>query len=207
MSKKEEVFELPEKSDDAMDIPVEKLKAPRKKREMSDENKAKMLANLAKGREARKAKAELAKSAKAEPAKVEPLIGVGQSPPQSATPTVSGRTQISERSEANQIVEEKPKAKRTPKPKEEPKVDLNAERERLALINKMVGKEKTNPKPRAEPKLSDTTKETIKAERVKTVEEPKPAKAVEAPKPVAPVVPSKPEIVHVVKRNFSKPIW
>jgi len=121
MSKKEEVFELPEKSDDAMDIPVEKLKAPRKKREMSDEAKAKMLANLAKGREARKAKAELAKSAKAEP-----LIGVGQSPPQSATPTVSGRKQISEQREANQM---------------------------------------------------------------------------------APVVPSKPEIVHVVKRNFSKPIW
>ena len=51
MSKNQQVFELPEKSDDAMDIPVEKVKAHRKKREMTDEAKTKMLANLAKGRE------------------------------------------------------------------------------------------------------------------------------------------------------------
>jgi len=213
MSKKEEVFELPEKSDDAMDIPVEKVKAPRKKREMTDEAKTKMLANLAKGREAKKAKAELAKGGKAVVPKEEPLIGVGASPPQSATPKVSGRTQISERSEANQIVEA-PKPKKAVKAKEEVKVDINAERERLSLINKMVGKEKTKAPPakRAEPKLSDTTKETMKSERVKTIEAPKAQAVVEAvketPKPTAPIsIPAKPEVAHVVKRTFNKPIW
>jgi hypothetical protein len=205
MSKKEEVFELPDKSDDAMDIPVEKVKAPRKKREMSDEAKEKMLANLAKGREIKKAKAELAKSAK-EPKKVE------------EAPKVSGRTQISERSEANR------------KPKEEVKIDINAERERLSLINKIVGKEKAKPvAKRSEPALSETTKQTMKAERVKVVEEPKVAEkpliGVGASPPQSatpkvsgrtqiserseanPIAPPKPEVVHVVKRTFNKPIW
>ena len=187
MSKNQEVFELPEKSDDAMDIPVEKVKAPRKKREMTDEAKEKMLANLAKGREAKKAKAELAKGSKepkpvAEPAKVE------------------------------EMKVEKPK--KAVKAKEEIKVDINAERERLALINKIVGKEKIKEAPakRAEPKLSEATKDSMKAERVKTIETPKVQAVVEAPKetpkPTAPIsIPAKPEVVHVVKRTFNKPIW
>jgi hypothetical protein len=195
MSKKEEVFELPDKSDDAMDIPVEKVKAPRKKREMSDEAKEKMLANLAKGREVRKAKAELAKSAK-EPKKVEEAPKDEPKVIEKAKeePKASGRKRISERSEANQI-------------------DINAERERLSLINKMIGKEKAKPlAKRAEPVLSETTKQSMKAERVKTVEEPKVVEKPkevpkEAPKVVAPVVSVKPEVVHVVKRNFNKPVW
>jgi hypothetical protein len=189
MSKKEEVFELPEKSDDAMDIPVEP-KAPRKKREMTDEAKNKMLANLAKGREAKKAKAELAKGGKAVVPKEEPKI-------------VESPKEV-----------EAPKPKKAVKAKEEVKVDINAERERLSLINKMVGKEKTKAPPtkRAEPKLSETTKETMKSERVKTIEAPKAQAVVEAvketPKPTAPIsIPAKPEVAHVVKRTFNKPIW
>ena len=188
MSKKEEVFELPEKSDDAMDIPVEKVKAPRKKREMTDEAKTKMLANLAKGREAKKAKAELAKGGKAVVPKEEPKVV--ESPKEVVQP------------------------KNAVKTKEEVKVDINAERERLSLINKMVGKEKTKAPPtkRAEPKLSETTKETMKSERVKTIEAPKAQAVVEAvketPKPTAPIsIPAKPEVAHVVKRTFNKPIW
>lgn len=188
MSKKEQVFELPEKSDDAMDIPVEKVKATRKKREMTDEAKTKMLANLAKGREAKKAKAELAKGGKAVVPKEEPKVV--ESP------------------------KEVEKPKKAVKAKEEVKVDINAERERLSLINKMVGKEKTKAPPakRAEPKLSETTKETMKAERVKTIEAPKAQAVVEAvketPKPTAPIsIPAKPEVAHVVKRTFNKPIW
>lgn len=203
MSKKEEVFELPDKSDDAMDIPVEKVKAPRKKREMSDEAKEKMLANLAKGREAKKAKAELAKSAK-EPAKV-----------------------VETPKEVPKVIEA---PKKTIKPKEEVKIDINAERERLSLINKMIGKEKAKPvAKRSEPALSETTKQAMKSERVKTVEEPKvvekPLIGVGAspPQSATPkvsgrtqisersetnqIAPPKPEVVHVVKRTFNKPIW
>ena len=190
MSKKEQVFELPEKSDDAMDIPVEKVKAPRKKREMTDEAKTKMLANLAKGREMKKAKAELAKGGKAVVPKEEPKV-------------VESPKEV-----------EAPKPKKAVKAKEEVKVDINAERERLSLINKMVGKEKTKAPPakRAEPKLSETTKETMKSERVKTIEAPKPQAVVEAvketPKPTAPIsIPAKPEVAHVVKRTFTKAPW
>ena len=82
------------------------------------------------------------------------------------------------------------------------------------MINKIVGKEKTKAPPakRAEPKLSEATKETMKSERVKTIEQPKPQVVVEAPKetpkPTAPIsIPVKPEVVHVVKRTFNKPIW
>jgi hypothetical protein len=185
MSKKEQVFELPEKSDDAMDIPVEKVKAPRKKREMTDEAKTKMLANLAKGREMKRAKAELAKGSK-EPIKV-----------------------VEAPKEAPKEVEA-PKPKKAVKAKEEVKVDINAERERLSLINKMVGKEKTKPVKRSEPTLSEATKETMKAERVKTIETPKAQAVVEAVKPVAhvaPVAPPKPDVVHVVKRTFTKAPW
>lgn len=172
-----------------MDIPVEKVKAPRKKREMTDEAKTKMLANLAKGREMKKAKAELAKGSKAVVPKEEPKVV-----------------------EAPKEVIEKPK--KAVKAKEEVKIDINAERERLSLINKIVGKEKTKAPPvkRAEPKLSEATKETMKSERVKTIEQPKAQAVVEAPKetpkPTAPIsIPAKPEVAHVVKRTFNKPIW
>lgn len=183
MSKKEQVFELPDKSDDAMDIPVEK--SPRKKREMSDEAKEKMLANLAKGREAKKAKAELAKGGKPAVAKEEPKV-------------VESPKEV-----------EAPKPKKAVKAKQEVQVDINAERERLSLINKMIGKEKAKPMAkRAEPVLSETTKQSMKAERVKTVEQQAVVEPVkEAPKVVAPVVPVKPEVVHVVKRTFTKAPW
>jgi hypothetical protein len=77
----------------------------------------------------------------------------------------------------------------------------------------MIGKEKAKPvAKRSEPTLSETTKQAMKSERVKTVEEPKIAEKPkevpkEAPKVVAPVAPPKPEVVHVVKRTFNKPIW
>jgi hypothetical protein len=186
MSKKEEVFELPDKSDDAMDIPVETIKAPKKKREMTDEAKLKMLENLKKGREAKKAKLELAKSAKASQApKEEPKVV--------ETPVK--------------------KQKATPK-KVEPVIDLEAEKSRLALINKMIGKEKTKPVKRTEPVLSEATKEVMKSERkVKVIDEPK---VVEQPKETpketpkivtAPVPIPKPTQVHIVKSTFKKPMW
>ena len=191
MSKNQQVFELPEKSDDAMDIPVEKVKAPRKKREMTDEAKTKMLANLAKGREMKKAKAELAKGSKEPKPVAEPAKEIIEKP--------------------KEVIE---KPKKAVKAKEEVKIDIHAERERLSLINKIVGKEKTKAPPvkRAEPKLSEATKETMKSERVKTIEQPKAQAVVEAPKetpkPTAPIsIPAKPEVAHVVKRTFNKPIW
>lgn len=190
MSKKEEVFELPDKSDDAMDIPVESLKPVKKKREISDEVKQRMLENLKKGREAKKAKAELAKASKVvEPPKEEPKV----------EPKVV------------EAPKEEPKKKAIPK-KVEPVIDLEAEKSRLALINKMIGKEKTQPVKRQEPKLSESTKEVMKSERkVKVIEEP--PKVIESPKVVAPVatVVAKPVPVpvpvHIVKSNYKKPIW
>ena len=183
MSKKEEVFELPDKSDDAMDVPV----PPKKKRVVSDEVKQKMLENLKKGREAKKAKAELAKAPKVvEAPKEEPAVV--QAPVK--------------------------KEKAAPK-KVEPVIDLEAEKSRLALINKMIGKEKTKPVKRAEPVLSEVTKEVMKSERkVKVIEEPKETPK-ETPKVVAPVenvAPSPvltpvPAVVHIVKSNYKKPIW
>ena len=184
MSKKEEVFEIPEKSDDAMDIPVDAPKPPRKKREMTDEAKVKMLENLRKGREAKKAKLELARAAK-----------VVEAPKE--TPKV-----VEPPKETPKIVAKKAKP--------EPVVDLEAENARISLINKIVGKEKTKPVKRQEPTLSETTKEAMKAERkVKVIETPK-----ETPKPVAapqvvvapvavkPVAPAR-----IVKSTFKKPIW
>ena len=177
MSKKEEVFELPDKSEDAMDIPV----PPKKKRVVSDEVKQRMLENLKKGREAKKAKAELAKAPKVEP-KVEPAVV--------QTPVK--------------------KEKATPK-KVEPVIDLEAEKSRLALINKMIGKEKTKPVKRTEPVLSEATKEVMKSERkVKVIDEPKETPK-ETPKVVAPdpkvVLAPVPAVVHIVKSNYKKPIW
>jgi hypothetical protein len=184
MSKKEEVFELPDKSDDAMDVPV----PPKKKRVVSDEVKQRMLENLKKGREAKKAKAELAKAPKVvEPPKEEPKVEPA-------------------------VVLKKERA--TPK-KVEPVIDLEAEKSRLALINKMIGKEKTKPVKRTEPVLSEATKEVMKSERkVKVIDEPM-EKPKETPKVVAPVakvtpapVPAPvPAVVHIVKSNYKKPIW
>lgn len=185
MSKKEEVFELPDKSDDAMDVHV----PPKKKRVVSDEVKQRMLENLKKGRDAKKAKAELAKAPKVvETPKEEP--------------------------KAVEAPKEAPKKKAVPK-KAEPVIDLEAEKSRLALINKMIGKEKTKPVKRSEPVLSETTKEVMKSERkVKVIEEPK-----ETPKltpnvvaPVAKVAPAPVStpvaaVVHIVKSNYKKPIW
>jgi len=197
MSKKEEVFELPDKSDDAMDIPVESIKAPKKKREMTDEVKQKMLENLKKGREAKKAKLELAKAAKASQApKEEPKV-------------------VQTPKEEPKVVEAPVKKQKATPKKVEPVIDLEAEKSRLALINKMIGKEKTKPVKRAEPVLSEVTKEVMKSERkVKVIEEPKETPK-ETPKVVAPVekvAPSPvltpvPAVVHIVKSNYKKPIW
>ena len=192
MSKKEEVFELPDKSDDAMDVPV----PPKKKRVVSDEVKQKMLENLKKGREAKKAKLELAKAAKASQApKEEPkVVQTPKEEPKVVEPPVK-------------------KQKATPK-KVEPVIDLEAEKSRLALINKMIGKEKTKPVKRTEPVLSEATKEVMKSERkVKVIDEPK---VVEQPKETpkeipkvvtAPVPIPKPTQVHIVKSTFKKPMW
>jgi hypothetical protein len=180
MSKKEEVFEIPEKSDDAMNIPVDAPKPPRKKREMTDEAKVKMLENLRKGREAKKAKLELAKASKVVDAPKE-------------TPKVA---------EAPKVVAKKPKP--------EPVIDLEAENARISLINKIVGKEKTKPVKRQEPALSETTKEAMKAERkVKVIEAPKETpKPVSAPQVVVAPVAVKPDApARIVKSTFKKPIW
>jgi hypothetical protein len=193
MSKKEEVFELPDKSDDAMDVPV----PPKKKRVVSDEVKQKMLENLKKGREAKKAKAELAKAAKASEApKEEPKV-------------------VQTPKEEPKVVEAPVKKQKATPKKVEPVIDLEAEKSRLALINKMIGKEKTKPVKRTEPVLSEATKEVMKSERkVKVIEEPKetPKETPKVVAPVAKVAPAPvsapvPSVVHIVKSNYKKPIW